>query len=85
MATATATAVPRSFSVSGVIRGYHVYQSIWTRHVGEKVTMVRKSGNENDQFAVAVLEDKTLCTVSSFFFFLVVRDLTLFTLLVVQC
>ena len=77
MATATATAVPRSFTASGVIRGYHVYQRIWTRHVGEKVTTVRKSGNKNDQFAVAVLEDETLCTVSSFFF-LVFRDLTLF-------
>ena len=69
MATATATAVPHSFSASGVIRGYHVYQRIWTRHVGEKVTTVRKSGNKNDQFAVVVLEDETLCTVSSFFFF----------------
>ena len=29
-ATATATAVPQSFSASGVIRGYHMYQRIWT-------------------------------------------------------
>ena len=64
MVTATATAVPRSFSVSGVIRGYHVYQRIWMRHVGEKATTVEKSGNEHDQFAVAVLEDETLSTVS---------------------
>ena len=34
------------------------------RHVGEKATMVGKSRNEHDQFAVAVLEDGTLCTVS---------------------
>ena len=36
-------------------------------HVGEKATTpstVRESGNEHDQFAVAVLEDETLCTVS---------------------
>ena len=34
---------------------------------------VRKSGNEHDQFAVAVLEDETLCTASgdSLFFFLI--------------
>ena len=38
-----------------------MYQRIWMPHVGEKATMV---GNENDQFAVAVLEDETLCTVS---------------------
>ena len=32
-------------------------------HVGEKATTVRESGNENDRFPVAVLEDETLCTV----------------------
>ena len=63
MATATATAVPRSFSASGVIQGYHVYQRIWTPHVGEKPTTVREPGNEHDWFAVAVLEDETLHTV----------------------
>ena len=48
---------------SGVIRGYHVYQRIWTLHVGEKATMVRELGNEYDRFAIAVFEDETLCTV----------------------
>ena len=62
MAMATSTAVPRSFSASGIIQGYHVYQRIWTPHVGEKVTMVREPGNEHDQFAVAVLKTET-CTV----------------------
>ena len=38
---------------------------IWMPHVGEKATMVRESGNEHDRFIVAVLEDGTLCTVSS--------------------
>ena len=64
------------FSI-GVIRGYHVYRRIWMphrAHVGEKATMVRESGNEHNQFAVAVLEDETLCTVSgeSLVFFLAV-------------
>ena len=62
---ATATAVPESFTASGVIRRYHVYQRIWTPHVGEKATMVRDSGNEHDQFAVVLLEDEMLCTFSS--------------------
>ena len=57
MATATATTVPRSFSASGVIRGYHMYQRIWTPHVGGKAT-TREPGNEHDRFAVAVLKDK---------------------------
>ena len=61
-----------------------MYQRIWMRHLGEKATMVGKSGNKHDQFAVAVLEDKTLCTVSDellvFFFF----GVSLFPLLVAQ-
>ena len=38
------------FSVFGH-RGYHVYQRIWTPHVGEKATTVRKPGNEHDRSA----------------------------------
>ena len=63
MATTTETAVQHSFSASGVIQGYHMYQRIWTPCVGQKATTVREPGNERDQFAVAVLEDETLCTV----------------------
>ena len=33
--------------------------SMWKK----KATMVREPGNEHDRFAVAVLEDETLCTV----------------------
>ena len=65
-AVATATAVPHSFSASGVIRGYHVYQRIWTPHVREKATMVREPGNEHDRFTVAVFEDEKLCKVGHF-------------------
>ena len=63
MATTTATAVPCSFSASGLIQEYHVYQRIWTPHVGEKATMVREPGNEHNRFAVTVLKNETLCTV----------------------
>ena len=52
MATANATAVLRSFSVSVVIRGYHVYQSIWTPYVGEKPATVREPGNEHNRSAL---------------------------------
>ena len=36
--------------------------------IEEKATMVREPGNEHDRFAVAVLEDKTLCTVGQWWF-----------------
>ena len=82
MATATTTAVPHSFSASGVIRGYYVYQRMWMPHVGEKATTVKEPGNEHNRFTVAVLEDKTLFTVGHFF--VVLQDLSLFASLVVQ-
>ena len=49
MAMATTTAVPRSFSASGLIRGYHVYQKIWTPHVGDKATTVTKRTRKRTQ------------------------------------
>jgi len=51
------------FSVPGIVRGYHVYQRIWTPFVGERATTVREPDNEHDRYAVAMLEDETLCTV----------------------
>ena len=51
-----------AFSVPGIIRRYHVYQRIWTPHVGEMATTAREPGNEHNRYAVAVLEDET-CTV----------------------
>ena len=68
----------RSFSASGIIRGYHVYNM----DTSEKATMVREPGNEHDRVAVAVLKDEMLCTFGHFF--LVIPDLSLFTSLVVQ-
>ena len=57
-----------------------MYQRIWTPHVGEKAITVRESGNKHNQFAVALLEDEMLCTVSSesLFFFVVILELSLF-------
>jgi len=52
---ATATAVLHSFSAFVVIRGYHVYQRIWTPHAGEKATTVREPGNDQDQSASNVV------------------------------
>ncbi len=43
-----------SFSVRGIVRGYHVYQRTWTAFVGERATKVREPDNEHDQYAVAV-------------------------------
>ena len=58
--TVATTGAMSSFSVPGIIRGYHVYQRIWTPFVGEKFATARAPGNKHDPYAVAVLEDQTL-------------------------
>lgn len=52
-----------SFSVPGIIHEYHVCQRIWAPFIGEKATTATEPGNEHNCYAVAVLEDETLCMV----------------------
>ena len=40
------------------IRGYHVYQHIWTPYVDEMLTCHRETGNIEDPHAVAVIKDE---------------------------
>ena len=45
-----------AFSVESMVRGYHVYQSIWTPSVGEELLCRKEPGNSHDPFAVAVID-----------------------------
>jgi hypothetical protein len=40
------------FNFESSIRGYHVYKSIWTYEIGEKLRCDREENNPNDKFAV---------------------------------
>ena len=40
------------------VRGYHVYQRIWTAAVGEVLHCEREPTNSRDRYAVAVKKDK---------------------------
>ena len=44
-----------SYEFDSFIRGYHVYQRIWTSVVGETYSCTREPGNEQDSKAVAVM------------------------------
>ena len=44
-----------SFYVEVMVRGYHVYQVIWTAVVGKEFPCKREAGNTFDPFAVAVM------------------------------
>ena len=52
------TDMPGDFEVSfyAVVRGFHVYQAIWTPTVGEALATQRERGNPEDSFAVAVMQ-----------------------------
>ena len=59
----TARRSPRTtFSVPCFVRGYHVYQRIWSPTIGESLTTAREPDNIHDKHAVSVLDD-TLCVV----------------------
>jgi len=45
-----------SFSVEAMVRGYHIYQSVWEASVGERLNCIRQVGNHSDTFAVAVVK-----------------------------
>ncbi len=49
-----------AFSVEAMVRGYHVYESIWTAVVGEEFPCVREPGNTFDPLAVAVKREETI-------------------------
>ena len=42
---------------ASVIRGHHVYKSVWTHEGGEELSLVTEDGNEHDKYAVAVIKD----------------------------
>ena len=41
------------FSVSAMVRGYHIYKEIWNAEIHEELRCEREVGNRSDTFAVA--------------------------------
>lgn len=48
------------FSLDSVIRGHHIYKSIWTPVSGEILAVTAEEGNSEDQYAVGVYKGATL-------------------------
>lgn len=40
-----------------VVRGHHVYKSVWTPVIGEELYLEPEESNEHDEYAVAVRKD----------------------------
>lgn len=49
-----------SASFRSVIRGFHVYQEVWTPRLGETLTTKQEEDNPEDSTAVAVLKGSTI-------------------------
>ena len=41
-----------SFELSSVIRGHHVYKSVWSPSIGEVLSLQTDAENEHDAYAV---------------------------------
>ena len=44
-----------TYQVESVIRGHHIYKTVWTPFIGETLSLRIEDGNEQDYFAVAVI------------------------------
>ena len=54
------------FTVSAMVRGYHVYQGVWEVCIGEILPCIREVGNRHDPYAIAVKKDgSTSCSIDS--------------------
>ena len=62
MASASAASTTPTFSVPCFVRGYHVYQRIWSPTVGDILITAREPDNAHDEYTVAVSND-THCMV----------------------
>ena len=45
-----------SFSLEAMVRGYHMYRSVWEAAIGEELMCVQEVGNRTDPYAVAVVK-----------------------------
>ena len=49
-------AVDVEFELPCCVRGYHVYQSVWTAVIGEELFCDREPTNTSDRYAVAIMK-----------------------------
>ena len=54
---AMASQVEETFCLDSVVRGHHVYKTIWTPFLGEILTAIAEPGNSHDRHAVCVKKE----------------------------
>ena len=48
-----------SYQKASVVRGHHIYKTIWTPTVGETLQLRAEDTNEHDEHAIAVIKSGT--------------------------
>ena len=51
-----ASQTEETFSVVSVVRGHHVYKSVWTPLLGERLLVRPETGNNHDKYTVSVVK-----------------------------
>ena len=46
-----------AFAIVSVVRRYHIYQDIWSAEIDSELPCLPESGNREDRYAVAVIND----------------------------
>ena len=58
------------FTIEAMVRGYHVYQTVWEVNIGEILPCIREPANRQDPHAVAIAvigqKDTPIITQASF-------------------
>ena len=49
-----------TLAFESVVRGHHVYKTVWTPLIGEILELVIEDGNVHDQYAVAVIKNEAI-------------------------
>ena len=49
-----------TYEIDSCVRGFHIYQDIWTPVIGEELLCEREEGNRNDRYAVSVHDVSTV-------------------------
>ena len=51
------------YEKASIVRGHHIYKSLWTPEVNEILLLRRETGKEHDEYAVAVLQQLLRLTI----------------------
>lgn len=46
--------------VESVVRGHHIYKSVWTLVIGEDFTVEQECGNKHDRYAICGKKSDTI-------------------------